>query len=146
MENNWAKLVKGRDSQPTPTNLLAAPEPPAPVVRAKSARDLFIAAHPEIRDATRQRVHAEGVIRQSDVVGAINKAYTAAIQEAKKKGAFSAFEAEAQAAKLAAADKRRADPQPSSSASKLTAASSAEGSPAEARVEYVTVATSTQPR
>lgn len=50
--------------------------------RAKSARDLFISDHPEIRQEATLAAHANGITNTKDITGRINKAYTEAIRMA----------------------------------------------------------------
>lgn len=67
--------------------------------RAKSARDFYVAAHPEVR----KQVHLDwtgGV--KGKFQGAVNMAYSRAIEQAKGRGEFGKYEAIAAAAKVEA--------------------------------------------
>ncbi len=67
--------------------------------RAKSARDLFVADHPEINLQTRDKLKADGVTAPKELQTAVNDAYTKAIDTAKADGSFATYEAAARADK-----------------------------------------------
>ena len=76
--------------------------------RAKSARDLYVAEHPEITETTNAKLKADGISALGDVMMAHNKARSEAIAAAKADGSYAAYEERARQLKEAAATDRTA--------------------------------------
>ncbi|PIL31918.1 hypothetical protein GSI_06622 [Ganoderma sinense ZZ0214-1] len=100
--NNWAKIIEGYNKPQPFLDLLVAPS--GEKIRARSARDLFVAANPDIRTRVRKEMKDRGVVEAGSIQTAINEEYTRAIQEAEARGDFQSFidSAAAEKAELAA--------------------------------------------
>ncbi|KAI0693240.1 hypothetical protein C8T65DRAFT_744782 [Cerioporus squamosus] len=110
--NNWDDLVKAATPTTAATtatrtlvNLLDSTiRDDTP--RAKSARDLFIAAHPEVREHVRAQLKEQGVTSSSALQAAVNAAYSDAIDKVKLDGSFERYNADAAASRAEAAAER----------------------------------------
>lgn len=106
IRNNKRKLLgQEENGQPQPEYLeLQEYKAEVHVKRARSARDIFIAEHPEVRVTAEQTARAEGITTRSEITMRVNLAYTEAIKNAPN---WVEYEARSNAEKLAKATERQ---------------------------------------
>lgn len=78
VQNHYKKYLQPEDSIPKIYHIQSAKDI-SNVPRAKSARDLFIADHPEIQTQVNAEMTAQGITNKSELRARINRAYTDAM-------------------------------------------------------------------